>query len=212
MTNSQTPQDIVDYRLAPLLGEDYSVFHELISDELHIDVYCWAPTEQRQFWTLCTSGMNEHRMQMPPGKEEFNRTELVMTLPDDWPFAEIGSQNGPEDDAISWPVTLLKSIARLPKDMGTWLSYGTSSQAGLDPSETYPGSEFSGFIIGSAFTVDAEGDFLRTPVGDETVHFFGVYPIYADELQACLAGDDILGKLYELGVAEGAYPGRPSAA
>ena len=51
MTNPQTPRDIVHYRLAPLLGEDYSVFHELISDELHIDVYCWAPNEQRQFWT-----------------------------------------------------------------------------------------------------------------------------------------------------------------
>ena len=47
MTNPQIPQDIVHSRLAPLLGEDYSVFHELISDELHIDVYCWAPTEQR---------------------------------------------------------------------------------------------------------------------------------------------------------------------
>lgn len=43
MTNPQTPQDIVHYRLTPLLGEDYSVFHELVSDELHIDVYCWAP-------------------------------------------------------------------------------------------------------------------------------------------------------------------------
>lgn len=74
-------EDITDARLAPMLGEDYSVFHELISDELHIDVYCWEPTQERPFWTLATSGMNEYRMQMPAGREEYNRAELVMTLP-----------------------------------------------------------------------------------------------------------------------------------
>ncbi|WP_290184481.1 suppressor of fused domain protein [Corynebacterium glaucum] len=206
------PEDVVDFRLAPILGEDYTVFHELISDELHIDVYCWEPTQERPFWTLVTSGMNEYRMPMPQGSEEYNRTELVMTLPGDWPLAEINSRRGEEADRIAWPMNLIKSTARLPKDMNTWLGYGTTIQAGPDLHDTYPGSEFSGIIIGGVLTLDTEGNLLATPVGNEKVHFLGVYPVYPSEMEAALAQgcEPVLDLLYDGGFVEGAHPGRPA--
>lgn len=107
---------------------------------------------------------------------------------------------------------LIKWTARLPKNMNTWLSYGTTIQAGPDLTDTYPGSDFSGIIIGGVLTLDNQGDFLATPAGNEKVHFFGVYPVYPAEMEVAMAqgGAPVLNALYDAGVIEGAHPGRPA--
>lgn len=45
------------------IGEICMVFHEVISDTVHIDVHHIKPTEERPFHTLVTSGMSD--LQMP---------------------------------------------------------------------------------------------------------------------------------------------------
>lgn len=196
--------------LIPLLGEPHSVFHEIPVDASPIDVYCWRPTSEREVWTAATSGMSEHAMAMPVGLEALDRVELVMTLPADWPVERISTLTG--EGAAEWPFTLLKSTAHLPATLGTWLSYGTTVQAGEDLAETYPGSEFSGSIVGAPVSLDTRGDLLETSAGGYTVHFLGLFPLYGREVELAMNSDphQVLDTLYGTGIPEGAVPGRPA--
>ncbi|MBK9387913.1 MAG: suppressor of fused domain protein [Planctomycetes bacterium] len=65
-------------------GKVALVFHELISDELHLDVLLVAPCEDRPCWTLVTSGMSEKPMSVPAGETAPRRAELLMTLDPGW--------------------------------------------------------------------------------------------------------------------------------
>src|SRR5690625_5128383 len=62
-----------------------TVFHEIVSNDLHLDIYCWAPTKHRNLWTFVTVGMSAHEMNIPAGYEYYRRTELVATAPGHWP-------------------------------------------------------------------------------------------------------------------------------
>ncbi|MDU0479109.1 suppressor of fused domain protein [Staphylococcus chromogenes] len=200
--------EFVPEHIGQFLSGDCTVFHELIPDALHIDVYVWAPTEQRPVWTLVTAGMSEYAMTMPAGLEGANRCELVMTLPADWDVANI--QKTPE---LFWPMYVLKSTARLPHDLDTWLSFGTSLQAEEDPAAPYEGSTFSGLVVGPAVTLDnGSTDSIRATNGDSFVHFWGLYPLLPSEVSAAIAegGQPVLEKLLEAGIYEGVHPGRPA--
>ena len=64
------------------------VFHELISDQVHIDLHWVKPTAERPFHTLVTSGMSNLPMTTPPGAEEVRYAELSICLPADWKLSE----------------------------------------------------------------------------------------------------------------------------
>jgi hypothetical protein len=51
------------------LGEIHDVYHELISDLVHIDIHHVAPDDERPFHTLVTSGMSDLPMTVPEGVE-----------------------------------------------------------------------------------------------------------------------------------------------
>ncbi|RDV38741.1 suppressor of fused domain protein [Bradymonadaceae bacterium TMQ3] len=128
------------------LGENGFVWHELVSFGVHIDIHVVEPTEERPFVTLVTSGMSARPMTLPPGlesPEEWRLAELMMVLPPDWNLSEEGF----EDERHYWPVRLLKSLARLPGDMDTWLGWGHSVPNG-HPAEPYaPELPFSGALV-----------------------------------------------------------------
>ena len=70
------------------IGPVASVFHELVSDLVHIDVHMVEPTPERPCYTLVTSGMSDKPMQAPEGHEDLAYTELMICLPPNWPLTE----------------------------------------------------------------------------------------------------------------------------
>src|SRR5688500_3683433 len=66
------------------VGPPDQVFHELVSTLVHIDVHMVAPTPQRNFFTLVTSGMSDKPMTVPEGAEEFRYAEMAICLPPNW--------------------------------------------------------------------------------------------------------------------------------
>lgn len=60
------------------------VFHELVSDTVHIDIHHVKPTAERPFHTLITSGMSDLPMIVPQGSSAAPFMELIVTLPKDW--------------------------------------------------------------------------------------------------------------------------------
>jgi len=65
------------------IGKIETVFHELISDLIHLDVLFVPATQERPYHVLITSGVSDEPMKVPEGMESFRRVELLIALPKD---------------------------------------------------------------------------------------------------------------------------------
>src|SRR5581483_7644393 len=70
------------------IGAPTHVLHELIPQELHVDIHIVAPTKDRDFYTVVTSGMSERAMPVPEGSGHLRFAELMICLPATWPMEE----------------------------------------------------------------------------------------------------------------------------
>ena len=168
----------VSDHLERFFGPVGAVFHEIVSDRVHVDVHFVSPGADREWITLVTSGMAERPMTVPDGLEDYRYAELVLALPADWPLAEDALAH----ETYYWPLRLLKDLARLPHDYGTFLCWGHTIPNG-DPPEPYAdGTSFCGALVADARLTPEEFDQLALPDG-RSVYFYGVYALLADEME-----------------------------
>jgi hypothetical protein len=160
------------------IGEPSVVFHEIISDLVHLDVHIVPPRPDRNFYTLITSGMSERAMKVPEGAEEFSYAELLICLPPDWKL----QQEDFKDENNYWPVRLIKGLARMPHEYDTWLSFAHTIPNG-DPAEPYASNtEFCCAMLAPPTRAPEEfWNFQVTP--EITIHFLAVLPLYAEETE-----------------------------
>ena len=168
----------VEAHIEKYFGAFPSVFHELVSPDIHVDVAVIEPNEERPYYTLMTIGMGAHAMTMPEelSAEYLDRAEVFLCLPPDWPITG-------KEETDYWPIRLLKVLARLPVEEDSWLGWGHSIAHGepfakntsfcgcllLEPQDTAPGAEE-----------------CVLPNG-ERVLFYQVIPLYQQELDYKIA-------------------------
>jgi hypothetical protein len=108
--------DLVETALTDALGPAPNVFHEIISDVVHLDLVPFAPTAERDFWVVSTLGMSFREMSVPAGIPDawfWKRAELMVALPADWPgFGP--DRNIVGGDTFFHPLSILKQTARYP--------------------------------------------------------------------------------------------------
>ena len=172
----------IDKHIAKHIGEPCTVFHEIVSELVHIDVHIVAPRPDRNFYTLITSGMSERPMNTPPGLEEYARAELMLSLPPEWPMEEAAWKK----ETNYWPIRLLKSLARMPHEYETWLSYHHSIPNGDPPKPYARNTSFTGALLLPPEEVPQK--FLQCRIGPkQVINFIGVYPVYKEEMQLKLS-------------------------
>jgi hypothetical protein len=159
------------------LGEVKSVFHELVSDTVHIDIHHIEPTQDWPFHTLVTSGMSDLPMNVPEGVDATRHMELMVTLPGHWQLTEEAFK----DEKWYWPVRELKYLARFPHKYDTWLGWGHTIPNG-DPAQPFADdTKLSGILLLPPVSVPEE--FLRLEIDDEkTIEFFCLVPLYSEEM------------------------------
>jgi len=159
------------------LGLSATVFHEIVSDTVHVDVLLVQPSGTQPHVRLVTSGMSDLPMQVPEGADRPRHAELMMTLPAGWKL----DQADFEDERWYWPIRLLKTLARLPHKHDTWLGTGHTVPNG-DPAAPYaPGTSLCGAIVLPSVTVpEAFGTLEVSP--EKTIHFFAAVPLYLEEM------------------------------
>ena len=101
------------------IGPVHTVFHEIISDDLHLDIHHVRSSLFRRCEILVTSGMSAIPMPVPES-EAPRYAELMIVLPKGWPL----DMNSLKEDRHYWPIKLLKDVARFPQATDTWLGYG----------------------------------------------------------------------------------------
>ncbi len=174
------------------IGKVELVFHELLSDLIHLDVLYVPATADRPYHTLVTSGVSDEPMKVPEGMEKFNRAELLIALPPDWPLSDKAFQN----EANYWPVRWLKQIGRLPHQYSTWIGWGHTIPNG-DPAEPIANTNFVGVMVAPPYWLPSEFFQLHT-AGDETISFYNLVPLYQEEMELKLQkGADELEERFE---------------
>jgi len=159
------------------IGEPATVFHEIVSDIVHVDIHIVAPTGDRDYYTLVTSGMSDQPMTVPPEAAELAHAELMLCLPPDWPMDQEDFKN----ESHYWPVRLLKFLARMPHEYETWLGQGHTIPNG-DPAEPLAdGIGFIGAMLAPSQLAPEEFETLHTDDG-RVINFYAVLPLYQEEM------------------------------
>ena len=181
------------------IGQADNVFHEIISDLVHIDVHIVAPSEQRPWYTLITSGMSDRPMATPDGVEDAALAELAISLPPDWPL----TKEAFEDERNYWPIHLLKAMARMPHEYETWLGWGHTVPNGEEAAAFAPDTRLCCALILSPVLPDKGFDKLQRPDG-RPINFYSLVPIYREEMEFKLrhGAEKLVDRLADAGVTE----------
>lgn len=164
--------------VAAHIGPVHQVWHELISDLIHIDILQVEPTDERPFWTLITCGMSERSMTVPQDAASYARAELFLCLPRDWPMSRADFQN----ERHYWPIRLLKALARLPHDNDTWLGPGHSIGNDGELLTPYADNTLLCCALLLPPLVRVPTGFHELRLADSQIRFFGVWPLYREEM------------------------------
>ena len=186
-TYAEEDKEIIEKHIIRHWGDYDGVFHEMISPDIHIDIYIVKPAPERNYYTLITVGMGAHLMTLPENisAQQWGRAELVICLPPDWEI-----QNS--DERWYWPIRSLKTLARLPISNDTFLAQGHTIPKGEPLADN---TLLSGFILTKLQNVPAGADRVTLHGGDD-VNFYQAVPIYDEEMNYKLEyGDKALLKL-----------------
>ncbi|MBS9776288.1 MAG: suppressor of fused domain protein [Fusobacterium sp.] len=180
---SQKDLDILEKYREKHFGEFENVFHEVVSDALHIDIHVSKPTKERDYYIIMTEGMGAYKMDVPEDLGN-KRAELMFYLPSDWnlDFSD-------EDENNYWPFRWLKILARMPLEEKTW--FGNFHSIGNGSGNNY---EEMGFASKDKFvalllmpfinmqTREIEEKIVELENG-EKLNILQVAPLYNEELR-----------------------------
>ena len=185
-------EEISDH-IEQYIGPIDMVFHELVSDTVHIDIHHVKPTEQRPFHTLVTSGMSDLPMSVPEDVDATRYMELMVALPHNWQI----SDESFKDERWYWPIRQLKYLARFPHKLDTWLGWGHTIPNGDPPESFADNTRLNGVIIVPSLLVPQE--FYSLKINDEKcIEFFAIVPLYEQEMQLKLnTGAEALFDLFD---------------
>ena len=178
----QEDWDAVEAHLERYFGPCDNVFHEIMSPDIHVDIYIMKPTPERNYYVLSTFGMGAHRMNVPEelAEKKLERAELIVTLPPDWKVTESGEE-------WYWPIRWLKILARLPINEDGWLGWGHTI-ANPDDAPFADNTRLCGLVLTEPQGFDEDAVCCELPGGDE-VNFYQMIPLTFEEMQFKLAHD-----------------------
>jgi hypothetical protein len=198
-TGDREAIEMIGEHVARHVGRPESVFHELVSDLVHLDVHLVEPTPERNYYTLVTSGMSDRPMAAPEPYRELNYAELLICLPPTWQL----NQEAFKDESNYWPIRWLKMLARLPHEYDTWLFEAHTVPNG-DPARPFAANtELCCALLRRPVLFGTDFQTLR--VSDEkAIHFLALVPLYREEMEFKLAEgyDSLLELLEPAGVTE----------
>jgi hypothetical protein len=174
MLSDDTSEAILNH-VARYIGDPAEGLHELIPEELHVDIHKVAPVPSRNYYTLVTTGMCARPMAVPARSPALKYAELMISLPSSWPLTT--NRHG-------WPILWLRLLARMPGEHDTFLAEGHTIPNGDPPEPFGPGTKMSCMLVRKPQTAPEAFRTLR--IGKRTINFYGLVPIYENEMHYAL--------------------------
>lgn len=163
-------------------GRESFVYHELVSDLVHIDVNIMYPTPERDYYVLYTTGMSDLPMTLPDelaDREDLKYAEVYLFLPGSWDLGREFQLDSQVPEQYFWPVRMLKFLARFPHQYQTWLAQGHTMPNGPDYAPLHQDVGFGGMVLdqlGGSLEAVETGDGRR-------VNLLFVIPAYKEEIE-----------------------------
>jgi hypothetical protein len=188
------------------IGKIKTVFHEMLSGIVHVDLLIVAPTEYRSFYTVVTCGMSALPMGTPKGAGA-RFAELMLCLPQDWPMSQ---EAWTADETTYWPMRWMKDLACNVHEFKTWYGIGHTIPNGDPPEPFSPKTRLSGWLIGNPHFAPQE--FMQLEVGQKSIAFYAMAPLYKEEMDFKLSKGypALVQRMDEIGVDELIDVNRPN--
>ncbi|MEU4713222.1 suppressor of fused domain protein [Micromonospora purpureochromogenes] len=202
----QEVAEAIDQHIATHFGPVAFVLHEVASHLVGVHVYVVGPTAERPYQTLLTSGMSERPMTLPPGHDISPYAELMLCLPADWPLTEAALR----DERTGWPIRVLKQVARLPHEYGTWIGEWHSVPNGDPPLPYAPSTAFAGVVVTPMLNVPPQARTIDV-AGGTRINLLALVPLHPAEvvLKVSRGTDALIAALDRGRVSELLDPARP---
>lgn len=165
-------------------GRESFVFHEIVSDIVHIDVHIMKPTPEQPFYVVFTTGMSDKPMNLPreiPKKDRqaLELAELYLFLPGSWDLGRPGQSASQLLPSQFWPIQMLKFLARFPHMYHTWLAYGHTLPNGAEYAPFDDSTRLGGAVLSCG---DGPLSTLKAKDG-RLLHFYHVIFAYREEIE-----------------------------
>jgi hypothetical protein len=167
------------------IGKIESVFHEIVSDIVHIDVHWVRPSSKFPFHTLVTSGMSDLPMNVPKGYDTTKFLELCILLPENW---NIDGENFKTMEEVFkeennyWPIRWLKTVARFPHEYETFLSFGHTIPNGESAEPFADNTKLGCMLLMPSLSLGDE--FFELKISEEKIiNFYCLIPLYKEEME-----------------------------
>ena len=176
--------ELITEHIEKHIGKIESVFHEVVSELVHLDILHILPSDKFPFHIFVTLGMSDKPMNVPAGQSEDRFAELCILLPKDWPIQTENYKLLEEvfkDENSFWPIRWLKIIARFPHEFDTWIGWGHTIPNGEAANPFSDNTKLGCMLIMPGISLPLS--FFELKVSDEkTIKFFCLYPLYKEEM------------------------------
>ena len=186
-------------------GDVPEVFHEIVSEYVHIDLHIVPASSERPYHVAITTGMSDRPM-TGGGRDRY--CELLLALPPDWPIRKSDFS----DEKFWWSFRQLKQTARFPHVFKTCIWYGHTVSNGDPPQPFHETAPYCGGILSFPPLCRDEARSIHVREGKE-VFFFAFLPLFERELRfAWEKGSEALfDELDRIGLTELIQTGRECA-
>lgn len=176
--------ELITEHIEKHFGKIESVFHEIVSEFVHLDIHHILPNDTFPFHILVTSGMSDKPMNVPVGQNEDRFAELCILLPKDWPIETEKYKlldDVFKDENSFWPIRWLKLIARFPHEFDTWIGWGHTIPNGEAADPFSDNTKLGCMLIMPGISLPLSFFDLKVS-GEKTIKFFCLYPLYKEEM------------------------------
>lgn len=158
------------------------VFHEIISELIHIDVNVMRPTEKSNFYVIYTTGMSDMPMTLPEGfekREDLKYAELFAFMPPTWKPGNNFQLSTEIPDSEYWIIHMMKYLARFPHEYDTWLGDGHTIPNGPNYEPITDGTGMGGVVLKQ---LGKSLEYVETKDG-KRIKLLMVIPAYKEEIE-----------------------------
>jgi hypothetical protein len=186
MTDFRDKQQFIDhYELVSkhidnyFKGSDVSVFHEIPTLDIHLDVYHIKP-KKSDFEVLLTAGMSSIPMnvgEIPDNPDLYKFAELMVLIPKGIDFGKMF----PSGTKYDWIISMIKRCAKFPHFYDTWIGVGHTIQAEEEIKPYSSDTAFCGCMVLPTMTFPKDFQTIDSPHGP--INIYGLFPLYKEELE-----------------------------
>lgn len=162
--------------IAKKIGKAEEVFHEIVSQDIHIDILVIQPSKKEPYYKLVTMGAGALKQNLPKDyNSDFSGyAEYCICLPANW---NVHSDKYKD----YWPIQMLKKIARIPIEEKSWLSKGHTVSWDKNGASFDESTELNSLYILNKS--NGRGKPLSVKLSsDKTITILQLYPLYQEEL------------------------------